>query len=52
MNALPLSALLRMRRGLPPSMAKELAWPMAAGLILAASVDSWSVLALIAERMF
>jgi len=43
---------LRMRRRLGPPAAQDLAWPLAVGLILAASLDGWSVLALIAERMF
>jgi len=43
---------LRMRHRLRPPAAQDLAWPLAAGLILAAAVDGWSVLALIAERMF
>jgi len=32
-------------------MASELAWPLAAALILLASIDGWSILALIAKHI-
>jgi len=43
---------LQADRGYSPRVAKRLTWPLAAALILIASVDGWSILALIAKQMF